>query len=127
MIKRPTARQAAESSAAKQSVAAAEGTQAHALERKAIEEAKKSPCAEAAEKAAFKGVSSHELSKLTSKAAKDWVRGASDVVPAREDLLRLQEIARRAVEAGKQSATNLVQSQRLRKIEEALKKLGGGE
>ena len=48
MIKRPTAQQAAESSAAKQSVAAAEGTQAHALERKAIEEAKKSPCAEAA-------------------------------------------------------------------------------
>jgi RHS repeat-associated protein len=127
MIKRPTARQAAESSAAKQSVAAAEGTQAHALERKAIEEAKKSPCAEAAEKAAFKGVSSYELSKLTSKAAKDWVKGASDVVPAREELLRLQEIARRAVEAGKQSATNPVQSQRLRKIEEALKKLGGGE
>jgi hypothetical protein len=49
MIKRPTAQQAAESSAAKQSVAAAEGTQAHALERKAIEEAKvKLPCAEAA-------------------------------------------------------------------------------
>jgi pyocin large subunit-like protein len=49
MIKRPTARQAAESSAAKQSVAAAEGTQAHALERKAIEEAKvKLPCPDAA-------------------------------------------------------------------------------
>jgi hypothetical protein len=127
MIKRPTAQQAAESSAVKQSVTAAEGTQADALKRKAIEEAKKSPCAEAAEKAAFKGVSSNELSKLTSKAAKDWVKGASDVVPAREELLRLQEIARRAVEAGKQSATNPVQSQRLRKIEEALKKLGGGE
>jgi hypothetical protein len=55
MIKRPTAQQAAESSAVKQSVTAAEGTQADALKRKAIEEAKKSPCAEAAEKAAFKG------------------------------------------------------------------------
>lgn len=57
----------------------------------------------------------------------DQKRNYPNVVPAREELLRLQEIARRAVEAGKQSATNPVQSQRLRKIEEALKKLGGGE
>ena len=43
---RATPRQAAESSAAKQSVAAAEGTQADALKRKVIEEAKKLPCPE---------------------------------------------------------------------------------
>jgi hypothetical protein len=49
MIKRPTAQQAAESSAVKQSVTAAEGTQADALKRKAIEEAKvKLPCPDAA-------------------------------------------------------------------------------
>jgi len=75
---------------------------------------------------AFDGVASHELSKLTSKGAKDWVKGVSDVVPPKDDLLRLQEIARRAVEAGKQSATNPVQSQRLQKIQEALKNLEGG-
>lgn len=74
---------------------------------------------------AFDGVASHELSGLTSKGAKDWVKGVSDVVPPKEDLLRLQEIARRAVEAGKQSVNNPVQSQRLQKIQEALKNLGG--
>jgi hypothetical protein len=74
----------------------------------------------------FDGISSHELSSLTSKAAKDWVKGASDVVPERSELLRLQEIARRAVEAGKQSSTNPVQSQRLQKIQEALNNLGEG-
>lgn len=75
---------------------------------------------------AFDGVASHEMSKLTSKGAKDWFKGAINVVPAREDLLRLQEIARRAVEAWKQSTTNPVQSQRLQKIQEALKNLGDG-
>ncbi|MCX6976236.1 MAG: hypothetical protein NTZ94_18500, partial [Verrucomicrobia bacterium] len=72
---------------------------------------------------AFDGVTSHELSNLTSKVAKDWIKGASDIVPCKADLLRLKEIARRAVEAGKQSTTNPVQSQRLQKIEEALRKL----
>jgi len=75
---------------------------------------------------AFDDIASHELSKLTSKGAKDWVKGVSDAVPAKDDLLRLQEIARRAVEAGKQSTTNPVQSQRLQKIQEALKNLEGG-
>ena len=54
-----------------------------------------SPLAAKAGANAFDRVASHELSVLTSKGAKDWVKGVSDVVPPKDDLLRLQEIARR--------------------------------
>jgi uncharacterized protein RhaS with RHS repeats len=72
---------------------------------------------------AYDGVSSNQLSKLTSNEAKKWVKKLSDVVPSKDDLLRLEEIAKRAVEEGKQSAINPVQSQRLQRIREALKDL----
>jgi RHS repeat-associated protein len=84
------------------------------LERRAIQ------AADGKIVASLEGLSSNELSKLTSAEAKAWLKGTSDAVPSREDMLRLREIARRAVEAGKQSPTNPVQSQRLEKINQAL-------
>ena len=75
---------------------------------------------------AFDGVSSNTLSKNTSREAKDWLLGKTDKVPPKDDLLRLKEIAKRAIETGKQSATNPVQSQRLEKINQALKLVAGG-
>ena len=73
-------------------------------------------------KEAFKGKSSYQLSSEVSKAAKDWLRNRCDCKSSREELEGLREIARRAVEQGKDT-TKKVQEERLRRIDDALNEM----
>jgi hypothetical protein len=73
-------------------------------------------------KEALKDKSSHQLSSEVSQAAKDWLRKRCDCKPSREELEKLREIARRAVEQGKDTLKK-IQEDRLRRIDDALNEI----